>query len=93
MSNYISDEVIWKMRDELSPPYEGYVMFASSGADYNIECLVDDYGLDESDCVEYEYGGQNTVWIPLKEMMTVDPTEYKRIMESTPIDVPYEVVE
>ena len=80
MSGYMSDVLVWKIRDELDPPCSGYVMFSSSGSDYNIEYLMDDCGLDPKDIEEMEYGEQDTVWIPLEEMKHVDPKEYERIM-------------
>ena len=77
---YISDTTIWKMRDEIEPPYEGLVMFSSSGAEYNIEQLIE-MGVDESDCYEVEYAGSDTVWIPIEE--------YERIMDLTRKDDAY----
>ena len=80
MSGYMSDALVWKIRDELDPPYPGYVMLTSSGAEENIDHLVEYCDLDPEDVVEMEYGEQDTVWIPLKEMKHVDPSEYERIM-------------
>lgn len=77
---YISDTTIWKMRDEIDPPYEGLVMFSSSGAEYNIEQLIE-MGVDESDCYEVEYAGSDTVWIPIEDMKSVNREEYERIMD------------
>ncbi len=80
MSGYMSDVLVWKIRDELDPPYPGYVMFSSSGAEENIDHLVEYCDLDPKDIEEMEYGEQDTVWIPLEEMKHVDPKEYERIM-------------
>jgi len=76
---YISDTTIWKMRDEIDPPHKGLVMFSSSGAEYNIEQLIE-MGVDESDCYEVEYAGCDTVWIPIKDMKSVNRGEFDRIM-------------
>ena len=81
MSELIDELLIWEIRDKLSPPYQGLVMFSSSAAEYNTEQLVDCYEVDESDCHEAEYGGNDTLWIPLKVMEIAWPSEYKRIME------------
>jgi len=80
MEGHMSDDLVWEIRDKLEPPWPGYVMFASSGAEYNIEQLVEYYDLDPKDIEEMEYGHQDTVWIPLEEMKHVDPKEYERIM-------------
>ena len=80
MEGHMSDDLVWEIRDRLEPPWPGYVMFASSGAEYNTEYLMDDCDLDPKDIEEMEYGHQDTVWIPLEEMKHVDPKEYERIM-------------
>ena len=80
MSGYMSDALVWKIRDELDPPYPGYVMVSSSGAVKNIDHLVEYGDLDAEDVVEMEYGERDTVWIPLKEMKHVAPSGYERSM-------------
>tara|TARA_B100001778_G_C18478421_1_gene579158 strand:+ start:426 stop:857 length:432 start_codon:yes stop_codon:yes gene_type:complete len=77
---YISDITIWKMRYDLDPPHKGLVMFSSSGAEYNIEQLIE-MGVDENDCYEVDYSGNDTVWIPLKDMKSVNRDEYENHME------------
>jgi hypothetical protein len=38
---WICDSVLWKMRDEIDPPREGFVMYSSSGAEHNLEYLLE----------------------------------------------------
>lgn len=72
MRAYISegdmdDGVIWSIRDKLSPPEKGYVMFSSSGWEENVEHLVEHMGIDEADIHLVRYGGEDgyvSCWIP-----------------------------
>ena len=66
MSELINELLIWEMRDKLDPPHKGLVMFSSSAAEYNTEHLVERWEVDESDCYEADYGGNDTLWIPLE---------------------------
>ena len=61
---YISDVIIWEMRDKLSPPAKGYVMWSSSGWEENVEHLVEHMGIDESDIYLVRYGDYVSCWIP-----------------------------
>jgi len=81
MSELINELLIWEMRDKLDPPHKGLVMFSSSAAEYNTEHLVERWEIDESDCYEADYGGNDTLWIPLEVMKIAWPSEYERIME------------
>ena len=61
---YISDVDIWEMKDKLSPPVKGYVMFSSSGWEENVEYLVEELCIDESDIYLVRYGDYVSCWIP-----------------------------
>lgn len=61
---HISDATIWEIRDKLEPPMEGYVMFSSSGWEENVEYLVENRGMDESDICLVRYGDYVSCWIP-----------------------------
>ena len=61
---YISDVDIWEMKDKLSPPVKGYVMFSASGWEENVEYLVEELCIDESDIYLVRYGDYVSCWIP-----------------------------
>ena len=52
------------MKDKLSPPVKGYVMFSSSGWEENVEYLVEELCIDESDIYLVRYGDYVSCWIP-----------------------------
>jgi len=58
---WICDSVLWKMRDEIDPPREGYVMYSSSGAEFNLECLIES-GWKPEDLMVCTIAGHDTVW-------------------------------
>ena len=58
---WICDSVLWKMRDEIDPPSKGFVMYASSGAEYNLEQLLED-GWKPEDLMVCTIAGNDTVW-------------------------------
>jgi hypothetical protein len=53
---------IWSLRDAFEPPAKGFVMFADSGADTNIDYLLQHVGLDPEQVCIVLIGGQETVW-------------------------------
>lgn len=61
---YISDTLLWLMRDKLSSPQTGYVMFSSSGWEENVEYLLEEMGLYEEDIYLVRYGDYISCWIP-----------------------------
>ena len=58
---WICDSVLWKMRDEIDPPQEGYVMYSSSAAEFNLECLIQG-GWKPEDLMVCTIAGHDTVW-------------------------------
>ena len=49
------------MRDEIDPPREGFVMYSSSGAECNLEYLLEN-GWKPEDLMVCTIGGHDTVW-------------------------------
>ena len=58
---WFCESVLWKMRDEIPPPREGFVMYASSGAEYNLEYLLE-IGWEPEDLMVCTIAGHDTVW-------------------------------
>ncbi len=58
---WFCEGVVWKMRDEIDPPREGFVMFSTSGAEYNLEDLLEN-GWKPEDLMVCTIGGHDTVW-------------------------------
>jgi hypothetical protein len=50
---WICDSVLWKMRDEIDPPREGFVMYSSSGAEHNLEYLLENGWKPEDVTTQY----------------------------------------
>jgi len=58
---YICETILWEMRDKIDPPSEGFVMFASSGAEYNLEQLLEE-GWEPEHLMVCTIAGNDTVW-------------------------------
>lgn len=58
---WLSDTVVWEMRDWIDPPRDGFVMYASSGAEDNLEYLLEN-GWKPEDLMVCTIGGNDTVW-------------------------------
>jgi len=58
---WLSDTVLWEMRYQIDPPRKGFVMYASSGAEYNLEQLLEE-GWRPEDLMVCTIAGNDTVW-------------------------------
>ena len=58
---WICDSVLWKIRNEIDPPEEGYVMYSSSDAEFNLECLIES-GWNPENLMVCTIAGHDTVW-------------------------------
>lgn len=57
----ICETILWEARDKIDPPSKGFVMYASSGAEYNLEQLLED-GWKPEDLMVCTIAGNDTVW-------------------------------
>lgn len=64
---HFSETILWNARNEIDPPYKGYIMFASSCADENVPHLVNEYGIDPADIAVVYISGHETVWYKPEE--------------------------
>lgn len=53
---------VWKHRDAIEPPKEGFTMFADSASDINVPFLLNDVGLDPEEIIILYVGHDTTVW-------------------------------
>lgn len=64
---YICETILWKARDKIDPPAQGYVMFASSCPETNVPYLINDMGIDPSDIYVTVIAGNETIWYKKEE--------------------------
>jgi hypothetical protein len=64
---YICETILWEARDKIDPPHYGYVMFASSSPETNVQHLVENEGIDLEDISVVIIGSHETVWYKKEE--------------------------
>lgn len=82
VDGYLSSDIIWKMRDLLDPPTQGYVMWSIGGWKENVEHLVERFNIPEEDIRLVRYGESGCVccWIPYDDVKA----EVKRLLSNVP---------
>ena len=57
-----SETILCDARDKLEPPAKGFVMFASSCPETNVQFLMNEWAVDEDDIIIVLYDGHETIW-------------------------------
>tara|TARA_R100001086_G_scaffold226369_2_gene144998 strand:+ start:556 stop:816 length:261 start_codon:yes stop_codon:yes gene_type:complete len=57
----LPETLVWEMRNLIDPPRLGFVMHSSSGAEYNLEQLLEE-GWRPEDLMVCTIAGNDTVW-------------------------------
>jgi hypothetical protein len=58
---YIDESVVWEIRDMIEPPSRGFVMYSTSGAEHNLEYLLEK-GWKPEHLMVCTIAGHDTVW-------------------------------